>query len=74
VFHEVGDVIDKRELLREALKVVKRGGAFALQDPFLVKRHFGDADDLVGVIRSWGTKEVAFADKRLKVMTKRDLD
>ena len=35
VFHEVGDVINKRELLREALRVVKRGGAFAFQDLFL---------------------------------------
>jgi ubiquinone/menaquinone biosynthesis C-methylase UbiE len=62
VFHEVGDVRDKRELIREALRVVKRGGAFAFQDLFLVKRRFGDVDDLVGVIRSWGTREVAFAD------------
>jgi len=62
VFHEVGDVRDKRELIREALRVVKRGGAFAFQDLFLVKRRFGDIDDLVGVIRSWGASEVAFAD------------
>jgi len=61
VFHEVGDVRDKRELIREALRVVKRGGAFAFQDLFLVKRHFGDVDDLVAMIRSWGIKEVAFA-------------
>jgi SAM-dependent methyltransferase len=62
VFHEVGDVRDKRELIREALRVLKRGGAFAFQDLFLVKRHYGDVDDLVGVIRSWGTREVAFVD------------
>jgi ubiquinone/menaquinone biosynthesis C-methylase UbiE len=62
VFHEVRDVRDKRELIKEALRVVKRGGPFAFQDLFLVKRRFGDADDLVGLIRSWGTKEVAFAD------------
>jgi SAM-dependent methyltransferase len=62
VFHEVGDVRDKRELIREALRVVKRGGAFAFQDLFLLKRHFGEVDDLVVMIRSWGIKEVAFAD------------
>jgi ubiquinone/menaquinone biosynthesis C-methylase UbiE len=62
VFHEVGDLRDKRELIREALRVVKRGGAFAFQDLFLVKRYFGDIDDLVAMIRSWGIKEVTFAD------------
>jgi SAM-dependent methyltransferase len=62
VFHEVGDVKDKRELIKEALRVVKTGGAFAFQDLFLLKRRFGDVDDLVAIIKSWGIKEVAFAD------------
>ena len=62
VFHEVGDVKDKRELIREALRVVKKGGAFAFQDLFLLKRRFGDIDDLIAMIRNWGIKEVAFAD------------
>jgi len=62
VFHEVGDVRDKTELIKEALRVLKRGGAFAFQDLFLVKKYFGDVDDLVATIRSWGIKEVAFAD------------
>ena len=62
VFHEVGDVRDKRELVREALRVVKRGGAFAFQDLFLVKKYYGDAGDLASMIRSWGVEEVAFAD------------
>jgi SAM-dependent methyltransferase len=62
VFHEVSDVKDKRELLKEALRVVKTGGAFAFQDLFLLKRHFGDVEDLVAMIKSWGIKEVAFTD------------
>jgi SAM-dependent methyltransferase len=62
VFHEVGDVKDKRELIKEALRVVKTGGVFAFQDLFLLKRHFGEVDDLVAMIKSWGIKEVAFAD------------
>ena len=61
VFHEVGDVKDKREVIREALRVVKTGGAFAFQDLFLLKRRFGEVDDLVAMIKSWGIKEVAFA-------------
>jgi SAM-dependent methyltransferase len=62
VFHEVGDVRDKRQLIREALRVLERGGPFAFQDLFLVKRHFGDVEDLVATIRSWGITEVTFAD------------
>jgi SAM-dependent methyltransferase len=61
VFHEVGDVKNKRELIKEALRVVMKGGAFAFQDLFLLKRHFGEVDDLVAMIKSWGIKEVAFA-------------
>ena len=62
VFHEVGGVKDKKELIREALRVVKKGGAFAFQDLFLLRRTFGDVDDLIAIIRSWGITEVAFAD------------
>jgi SAM-dependent methyltransferase len=61
VFHEVSDVKDKKEVLKEALRVVKSGGAFAFQDLFLLKRRFGDVDDLVAMIKSWGIKEVTFA-------------
>jgi SAM-dependent methyltransferase len=35
VFHEVSDARDKREVVREALRVVKKGGKFAFQDLFL---------------------------------------
>jgi ubiquinone/menaquinone biosynthesis C-methylase UbiE len=62
VFHEVSDVRDKREIIREALRVVKTGGAFAFQDLFLLKRQSGEVDDLVAMIKSWGIKDVAFAD------------
>jgi SAM-dependent methyltransferase len=62
VFHEVSDAKDKRDVIKEVLRVVKRGGTFAFQDLFLVKRHFGDVDDLVAMIKSWGIKEAAFAD------------
>ncbi len=62
VFHEVRDVREKGELIREALRVVRRGGAFAFQDLFLVKKYFGDVDDLVAIIRSWGIREVTFVD------------
>jgi SAM-dependent methyltransferase len=60
VFHEVDDAKDKRELLREALRVVKKGGCFAFQDLFLLKRAFGEIDDLVATLKSWGITQVTF--------------
>jgi len=33
-FHEVADAKDKREVIREALRVVKKSGKFAFQDLF----------------------------------------
>jgi len=58
VFHEVGGVRDKKELVREALRVVKKGGKFVFQDLFLWKRIYGDPDELIETIRSWGIGEV----------------
>jgi SAM-dependent methyltransferase len=58
VFHEVGGVKDKRELLREALRVVKKGGQFVIQDLLLWKQVYGDPEDLVETIRSWGVSKV----------------
>ena len=60
VFHEVRDVRDKRELIKEALRAIKKGGAFSFQDLFLSKEYFGDVDGLLATIKSWGIREVAF--------------
>ncbi|MBN1313720.1 MAG: class I SAM-dependent methyltransferase [Anaerolineae bacterium] len=62
VFHEVSDAEDKRELLKEALRVVKKGGYFAFQDLFLFEELYGEIDDLLETIRTWGITEVAFVD------------
>jgi ubiquinone/menaquinone biosynthesis C-methylase UbiE len=64
VFHEVSDSKDKRELIREALRVVKKGGKFAFQDLFLVKRTYGDVDDLIEIIQSWGIRRVEIVETR----------
>lgn len=64
VFHEVRDVADKRELIREALRVVRKGGKFVFQDLFLLKRIYGNTDDLIGTIRSWGIRKVEFVQTR----------
>ena len=64
VFHEVGGVKDKREVIREALRVLKKGGNFAFQDEFLIKKIYGDPDDLINTIKSWGTAKVNFIQTR----------
>ena len=58
VFHEVSGVKDKRELIREALRVVKKGGKFVFQDLFLWKQIYGEPDELIETVRSWGIEEV----------------
>lgn len=63
-FHEVADTGEKREVVREALRVVKKGGVFAFQDLFLLKQAYGDVDELVSTIKSWGITEVEFTETR----------
>jgi SAM-dependent methyltransferase len=60
VFHEVRDTKDKRIVIQEALRVVKKGGRFAFQDLFLLKRVYGKTDDLLAAVRSWGITKVEF--------------
>jgi len=64
VFHEVGGVKDKRDVIREALRVLKKGGKYAFHDEFLVKKMYGDPDDLVNTIKSWGVAKVEFKPTR----------
>jgi SAM-dependent methyltransferase len=60
VFHSVMDVRDKRAVVKEALRVVKEGGRFAFQDQFLDKGLYGEIDDLLETIKSWGIARVTF--------------
>jgi SAM-dependent methyltransferase len=59
-FHEVRDTKDKREVIREALRVVKKGGRFVFQDLFLLRRIYGQLDDLVATVKSMGITQVEF--------------
>ena len=60
VFHEVKESEDKKELIREALRVVKKGGKFSLQDLFLIQQYYGNIDELLATIRGWGVNKVEF--------------
>jgi SAM-dependent methyltransferase len=62
VFHDVSDTMDKQALVREALRVVKKGGSFAFQDYFAVKMMYGELDELLETINDWGIAEVSFLD------------
>jgi SAM-dependent methyltransferase len=62
VFHEVSDTGDKRQVVREALRVVKKGGRFAFQDLFLEKRIYGELSELLDEMKRWGVQDVQFID------------
>lgn len=62
VLHEVRDQRDKRALIREALRVLKPGGRFALQDPFRMRALYGDIPALVEALRKGGLKQIDYAD------------
>ena len=49
------------------MRVLKKGGEFALQDLFYIERMFGKAEDLLDTIKSWGVREVEFVVKELIV-------
>ncbi|MBN2554330.1 MAG: class I SAM-dependent methyltransferase [Anaerolineales bacterium] len=60
VFHEVADTKDKREVLREALRVVRKGGSYCFQDLFLAEAIYGDIAVLLETVRSWDVESVSF--------------
>ena len=51
VFHEVRTAKDKRDVVRESLRVLKKGGAFSLQDMFAQKALYGDMEDLEDLVK-----------------------
>ncbi len=62
VFHEVKEEKDKCLLIKEALRVVKKGGCFTFQDLFLWKAIYGDRKELIIKIKGWGINSVKFED------------
>ena len=60
VFHSVR-VVDKIPLIKEALRVVRKGGAFAFQDLFN-KQFYGDIGLFYKELQTWGLKEVRLVD------------
>ena len=50
----------RRILLKEALRVVKKGGAFSFQDMFSQKALYGDMDEFVRILKAEGISEVHY--------------
>jgi len=55
VYHEVRNQPDKEVLIRETLRVLKKGGCFSLQDLFGQKDIYGDFDAVVKRLQEDGT-------------------
>lgn len=60
VFHEVGNVKDKKELIREALRVLKKNGNFVFQDLFLWKRIYGELKGLIESLQRLNVQKIEF--------------
>lgn len=57
-FHEVKDESDKRKVLQEAFRVLKKDGEFVFMDLFLEEKDFGKHDDFVKFLKSLGLSRV----------------
>lgn len=60
VFHEVRTQPDKRQVVREALRVVKKGGVFAFHDLFEQTAIYGSMDDFVKQLEAEGISEIHY--------------
>ena len=56
VYHNISGV-DKQKLLRETLRVLKKGGTFAIHD-LMEKSRYGDMENFVEELRAEGYEEV----------------
>jgi SAM-dependent methyltransferase len=57
-FHEVKSAKDKKDVIKEALRVVKHGGTFAFHDLFYKKSLYGEPEEMLTELRSGGMSEI----------------
>ena len=60
VFHEVRTQKDKFMLVEEALRVLKKGGAFALHDTFGNKDLYGNMEEFLVYLREKGISDISY--------------
>ena len=59
-FRKVRAIANKRQLVREALRILRKGGSFAFQDTFAHKKCYGNMEDFVEELRKEGITEVHY--------------
>ena len=60
VFHEVRTQPDKRKVVREALRVVKKGGSFTFQDLFSQEKLYGNMEEFIRELKKEGIREIHY--------------
>jgi SAM-dependent methyltransferase len=73
VFHSVRDTKDKTQLVKEALRVVKKGGRFCFQDLMVGRGKYGKPDELLQEVRGWGVQKADYVDTSESVHVPRAL-
>ncbi|MFX1587067.1 MAG: class I SAM-dependent methyltransferase [Promethearchaeota archaeon] len=67
VYHEVRDIKDKKKLISESFRVLKKGGAFSLQDTLKNEKKFGNIEELIKNIKEWGIQEIKFIETAYEI-------
>jgi len=62
VYHEINDGKSREELIRETLRVLKKGGSFALQDIFGNRMQYGDFQQILEHLKTDAVSEIHYAD------------
>jgi len=60
VFHEVRTQKDKFMLVEESLRVLKKGGAFALHDTFENRDLYGKMDEFITYLKEKGISDISY--------------
>lgn len=60
VYHNINGV-DKKNLLLESLRVLKKGGTFAIHD-IMTEKRYGDMNDFINKLKSMGYEKVELID------------
>jgi len=61
-FHEVKDSNNKYDVVKEALRVVKKGGYFVFQDLFLFHFYYPDIEEFMLILKNSGIDNIHFID------------